>query len=164
MPVLVAAVIVLAGVVVVNLLLTFGLVRRIRVHETRLAAVETGGVPEVMTVPVGEPIPAFNTLVPPGGAALFGFFSPHCEACHDRIPDFRAAAAARGGSAVAVVIRDGGDIDTLTAGLDGLRVVVEEPDGPLARAFGVRGFPAFAEVDASGILRSRGFEPPRSPS
>jgi hypothetical protein len=161
----------LTGVVVLlivvsaaHLLLTFGLVRRLRELQTRLTALATSA-PDVMTLGVGDRIPQYAGLSV-DGPALWGFFSPQCDACHERIPDFRAAADAHHGSVVAVVVRDGGDVDALVAELDGAdrdgrRVVVEEPGGPMTGAFGVHGFPAFAFVDPDGTVRYRGFDLPR---
>jgi hypothetical protein len=37
-------------------------------------------------------------------------------------------------------------------------VVLEPPDGPVARAFGVRGFPAFALVGDGGRIEATGTE------
>jgi peroxiredoxin len=166
---LTGAVVLLTGISLVHLLLTVGLVRRIREHEVRLAAL-AADLPDAMTMRVGERVPDFETRATDGEPvrragltepALFGFFSPQCDACTERVPEFRRAAAAHGGPVVAVVVADGGDVETLATALAFTRVVVEEPGGPVTGAFGVRGFPAFAYVDADGVLRSRGFDLPQ---
>lgn len=173
--VLVTAVVLLAVLTLLNIALLLAVVRRLREHETRLSslgtAVAAGGslVPEVMA-PVGHRISEFTaesvdgrlvdraTLETP---ALVGFFSPSCDSCHERVPDFRKAAGDHVGSALAVVVRDDKDPAELIADLDGsATVVVEEPEGPLSAAFAVRGFPAFALVGAGGTIQARGYELP----
>jgi hypothetical protein len=161
---LTGVVVLLTVVSAVHLLLTFGLVRRLRDLQARLSALASS-TPDVMTLRVGDRISQYAGLSV-DGFALWGFFSPQCDACHERIPEFRAAAAAHHGSVVAVVVRDGGDVDSLVAELDGAdrnghRVVVEDPSGPMTEAFGVHGFPAFAYVDPDGTVRYRGFDLPR---
>ena len=156
---LTGVVVLLTVVSAVHLLLTFGLVRRLRELQGRLSVL-ANAAPDVMTLKVGERIPQYASLAV-DGPALWGFFSPQCDACHERIPDFRTAATAHDGSVVAVVVRDGGDVDALVAELNGGRVLVEEPGGPVTGAFGVHGFPAFVYVDPDGTVQYRGFDLPR---
>jgi hypothetical protein len=171
--VLVAAVLVLTVVTLLNITLLLAVIRRLREHEGRLATMAQGAAapaePQIMA-PIGHRIAEFTAesvdgreldrtaLVTP---ALVGFFSPSCSSCHERVPDFRKAADDHDGSSLAVVVRDGADPAPLLADLDGAAtVVLEEPDGPVATAFGVRAFPAFALVGADGTLRARGYELP----
>jgi hypothetical protein len=171
--VLVGAVVVLTVLTLLNITLLLAVIRRLREHETRLAAVTTGATasaePEVVAA-VGQHIPDFTaesadgrqldrtSLVTP---ALVGFFSPSCDSCHERVPDFRKAADELDGTALAVVVRDGRDPAPLVADLrDAATVVLEEPDGPVATAFAVRAFPVFALVGADGTVRASGFELP----
>lgn len=166
--VLLAAVVLVGALTIVNLLLTFGVVRRLREHEARLAVVSLAP-PEVITIPAGQRVAAVTTSARDGGTVatdtpeptLYGFFSPSCESCHDRLDDFRRTAADHPGRTVAVVVPDGGDLDGFLTELAGFTVVVEELGGPLTGAFGVQGFPAFAQVDADRRVVTRGFEPPR---
>jgi hypothetical protein len=171
--VLVGAVVVLTVLTLLNITLVLAVVRRLRDHETRLAAVTTGAAAPAepqLTVPVGQPIGDFTTESHDGRPldrdalltpALVGFFSPSCDSCHERVPDFRKAADAHEGTVLAVVVGDGPDPTPLVADLrDAATVVVEEPDGPVARAFAVRAFPVFALVGADGTVRANGFELP----
>jgi hypothetical protein len=95
--------------------------------------------------------------------------SPGCDACHERLDDFRAAILAHtiahpiahSGPALAVLVHDGGDMDELVAALRGTAtVVVEDIGGPVSVAFGVAGFPVFALLDADGVIRASGFQLP----
>lgn len=169
---LLGTVVVLAVLWLLHLVVLLGVVRRLREYESRLADLATAP-PGVITLPVGGRIGRFETRAvdgrPVSSAALddeilAGFFSPQCDACHDRIGDFREAAAAHAGTTLAVVVRDGGDTEALAAELDGAAtVVIEEMGGALSSAFGVSGFPAFARVDAGGVLVAQGYEPPPPP-
>ena len=154
-----------------NIVLLLAVVRRLSEHETRIAALSGGGAgpPELpqIVAPVGHRVGEFIAASVDGrpvervGPLLVGFFSPSCDSCHERVPAFRSAAGQHAGSALAVVVRDGKDPDPLVADLDGAAtVVVEEPDGPLAAAFAVRGFPAFALLGADGTVRASGYELP----
>lgn len=155
------------AVTLINLVLLLGVVRRLREHETRLASM-TGGGPPVLIAPAGGRVGPFTARSVDGrpvdehstNAALIGFFSPECGSCHERLPDFRAAAGAHTGPVLAVVVEDGGDAAPL---VDALRtcatVVLEAPTGPVAEAFAVRGFPAFALV-TDGTVRASGYELP----
>jgi thiol-disulfide isomerase/thioredoxin len=172
--VLVGAVILLTALTLLNIAMVMAVVRRLREHETRIAALAGGAavappLPEIIA-PVGHRVEDFTAETVDGrrldrtslqSPALVGFFSPSCDSCHERIPDFRKAAADHDGSALAVVVRDGKDPAELVADLDGsATIVLEAPEGPLAGAFGVRGFPAFALLDAEGTIRARGYELP----
>lgn len=156
--VLVTAVVLLALLTLLTLALLLAIVRRLREHETRLAELAAGGAGmPALIAPPGTAVTGLDVPLP----ALVGFFSPTCSACHERLPAFRDAAAAHPGGTVAVVVADSGDPAELVAALDGTGTVrVETADGPLASAFEVRGFPAFAVVDPDGRIRSSGFELP----
>lgn len=166
---------VVLGVVVVltllNLVLLLGVVRRLREHETRLAAVP-GEDPPRLIAAAGTVVGAYATRSVDGRAVdsespweLIGFFSPQCDACHERLPEFRRTAAGHPGRGLAVVVSDGGDTASLVAELgSAATVVLEQHDGPLSRAFDVRGFPAFALVDGDGTIRASGYELPLQPA
>ena len=169
---LVGAVIVLTALWLLHLLVLLGVVRRLREHESRLANQAPAGS-GVMTAPLGQRIPEFSTRgvdeqpvtsARLDGPTLVGFFSPSCDACHERLGDFRDSAAAHHGTTLAVVVRDGGDAQALVSELDGTgTVILEDMGGTLTAAFGVRGFPAFASLDADRVLVAQGYEPPRPP-
>jgi hypothetical protein len=92
--------------------------------------------------------------------ALVGFFSPACEPCRERMPEFVAHARALGLAAdrvLAVLVGDWADVAALATELaDAARVAVEPPDGPLQRAFDVRGLPAICLLDDAGTVVASG--------
>ncbi|GAA0900336.1 hypothetical protein GCM10009557_76450 [Virgisporangium ochraceum] len=143
---MIVAITMLTLLCLLNLLLTLGLARRIRVE------------PPAVVLPPGSRVdPAFD---PP---TLVGFFSPGCGPCHERLPEFVARARrAPAGRTVAVVDGDGGSADDMSADDmvaalgDAVSTVVEPPGGELSTAFGVRGFPAFALVGDGGRIEASG--------
>ncbi|MFD0472431.1 hypothetical protein ACFQ0B_32145 [Nonomuraea thailandensis] len=131
---LVAAVVLVGLLCMVNLLLTVGLIRRLRRQSPpqppMAAGLAPGGsVPRfAATTTSGEPVS--DELL--GAPALVGFFSPGCRPCVDLLPLF--AERARGTSdGVLAVIADGpgGDATVYLEQLEQVaRVVVEAPQGP----------------------------------
>jgi hypothetical protein len=166
-----AAAVTLVGIVAtVDLLLTVGVVRRLREHTAELAALRRPG--QEAALPVGSPVGAFATAsvagrpVGPdtlGGRTLVGFFSPGCTPCTERLPGFVAYAAGRAGGPDAVLAVVAGEPAEAAETVEALRrvatVVVEPDDGPLQRAFGVSGFPAFVLVE-DGVIAASAFELP----
>lgn len=169
MPYLIAAVVFVGALCTVDLLLTFGVIRRLREHTELLStrAGEPGEGPG--TVAVGE-VPGPFTAVDTDGAEvdhrtggagrLVGFFSPGCEPCRTKLPDFVAYAAEfPGGRAqvLAVVSGDEQSAADFTGPLTGVaRVVVDGSEGPVATAFGVNGFPAWCVQDEHGVVQHSG--------
>jgi peroxiredoxin len=165
--VLLVAVVLLTALTLFNLVLVLGLVRRLRGYEIRLSGLAEPA--PVSTVRLGEPVGDFTASTVDGrtvdrtslrGRTLVGFFSPDCPACHERLGDFRDAADRHNGDVLSVVVRDGGDSAPVLAALAGTSVVVEEPEGPVAHAFGVHGFPAFLVLTDGGVVESVGYQVP----
>ncbi|WP_328338975.1 TlpA family protein disulfide reductase [Micromonospora sp. NBC_00421] len=112
---LLAAAVTIVGVLVaVNLLLCLGIVRRVREHATRLAALPE--LPADGMLPVGAPVGSFTAhavdgtpvtreSLPDGGLCVF--LAADCPPCRDELPDVVEAAAA-GRRVVAVVVGDDG--------------------------------------------------------
>jgi hypothetical protein len=137
-----------------NLLLTVGVVRRLKEHGSVLDTLTED--PQGALLPAGAVADDFAVSATDGtlitqdliaAPTLIGFFSPTCGGCHEQLPDFvTRARRAPAGRTVAVVV-DSGPTDPMVARLTGASlVVVEPPGGVLARAFGVHGYPAFALV------------------
>jgi thiol-disulfide isomerase/thioredoxin len=171
-PYLAGAIVLIGAIAVLNLILTFGVIRRLREDSERLA----GGappMPEVMLTAGASP-DAFVATTTDGervsqelltGDMLVGFFSPHCGPCKELAPRFveRAAAVPGGRSRVlAVLVGERHEMGELLPGLERVaRVVVErdiDAEGTVSHAFAVRGFPAVCTLDRDGRVASSGFE------
>ncbi|MFE5332024.1 TlpA family protein disulfide reductase [Embleya sp. NPDC056575] len=170
MPFLIAAVVVLTVLCLLNLLLTFGIVRKLRAQRDH-----SRPGPAALVLPVGSTAPNFSAVTTTGetitreglGETLFGFFSPNCPACTERLPRFVEAARRESGrralAVLAVLHGDDAATRAQAAALrDVARVVVEaSPDGPLGTAFAITGYPAFGLIDAHGTVTATGLDPER---
>ncbi|WP_245642122.1 TlpA disulfide reductase family protein [Nonomuraea candida] len=152
-----------------DLLLTLGVIRRLREHDAHLRSLLPRGdrPPAGPPVPVarGERVGDFLATTVDGepvsrdlltGETLVAFFSPGCTTCKGKLPEFAAYVRDLPGGrdqVIAVVADERAEIGEMSRTLAPLaRVVVEEFDGELSRAFGVDAFPAHFVVDGSGTL------------
>jgi hypothetical protein len=172
--VLAAAVVVVGAIAALNLLLTFGVIRRLREHQDLIGGdAGAGGVP--MAVGVGEPIAPFSATAVDAspvsrdrltGPTLVGVFGVGCPACAEMLARFvsRAAAFPGGRQAVLAVVvagDEGGGASYVDA-LTGVAVVVREGHrGPVCSALGVTGYPTFALVGPDGVLLAADADPER---
>lgn len=150
MPYLTAAVVLIGLLCVCNLLLTLGLIRRLKRqdshHDVSAAlpiALRPGSrVGEFTAVTIdGEPV-SHETI-----SGLVGFFSAGCSPCHRLIPDFvRHARAVGRDNALAVV--SGSDPTAVETLAPVTRVIVEDYDGPVENAFENTWTPAVYLIDA----------------
>jgi thiol-disulfide isomerase/thioredoxin len=170
MPYLIAAVVLIGLACAANLMLTFGVIRRLKAAADLGAAAGPGrGMPPLL--PVGGQLPAFRTQTVGGGRldnaalagarTLIGFFSTQCEPCREHAPDFLRYAAAEKIDPERVVAVVQGTVDQtsefvgscLRGGADVM--VVAEPDGgPVAKSLGAVAFPQFYLVDGDGTLET----------
>lgn len=169
MVVLTAAVVVVGVLCLLDLLLTFGVIRRLREH-TELLSVRPGADLPVIGVNVGEAPAAFTglgtdgaALSGPAGLRMVAFFSSFCSICPKRVPvflDYLRANQVRRDDVLAVVV---GPADEPVPYLDRLAeaalVCTEPEDGALARAFKVEGFPAFCLLDTDGAVLATSYDP-----
>ncbi|MFG1865863.1 TlpA family protein disulfide reductase [Microbispora bryophytorum] len=170
MAVLVAAVVLLGGLVLVNLLLTGAVIRRLRkITKDSLA----GAVPGNPGLAVGAEVPAFSALTVSdtkvtaddfvGERTLVGFFSTDCPHCLPKAPVFVTTArdaAADGVRVLAVVVEGERRPAELLAALTGdVSVVVEGEGGAMAEAFEVRAFPSFFLVGPDGTVAGSSLKP-----
>jgi thiol-disulfide isomerase/thioredoxin len=147
---------VLTVVCLVNLLLTVGVVRRLREHADLIARSSSAPPPPLRP---GSPVPGFAELagVEAGSEeTVIGFLSPGCEPCRTLLPGFLERAGAVG-SSLAVVV-GGAELareytDRLTPHV---KVAVEEMGGPLTSAFQVTVFPTFFVVASDGTVLGSG--------
>ncbi|TDD21523.1 TlpA family protein disulfide reductase [Nonomuraea diastatica] len=160
MPYLVAAVVLVGLLSMVNLLLTVGVIRRLRQQAVRQDFDEPmtrGGlapgerIPEfAATTTKGEPIS--GELL--GGPAMVGFFSAGCRPCKDLLPLF-VERARQTPDAVLAVVTAGSDEDPapyVEQLAQVASVVSEEPQGPVQSAFKVAGYPTVFLIDADGTV------------
>jgi thiol-disulfide isomerase/thioredoxin len=151
-----------------NLLLTFGVIRRLKEH-TRLLDQQLAGGSHMtaMILPAGSQVDEFTavaidggdvTLADLGDEALIGFFSPTCGPCKAQLPVFMETAGGLRESVrvVAVVLNGETGSEEMAERLSPVaRVVSESHDGPIVSAFRVTAFPSFAYV-AQGAVTATG--------
>ena len=148
-----------------NLLLTFGVIRKLRVHEAALANGRNALDPDA-TLPTGSTVAPVSAVTVDGkpassvradGTQLVGFFSIGCGACEERIPEFVGYLERTGVAGLAVVVTDADDSEKYVSRLAGhVDVVVEAERGPLGTAFGVTSYPALCLLDSGGVILANG--------
>lgn len=167
---LTAAVILVGVLCLLNLVLTLGVIRRLREHSEQLSAAGGAGPKPILSA--GEPIGEFEATTADGAVVsrstlldgeshLVGFFSVNCQFCKEQLPRFveYARGVAGGRQRVLAVVVDDGDTSELVSALDPVaRLVLEPHDGPLATAFGVTGSPAFCRVAEDGTVADSGYD------
>ncbi|MDG6106212.1 hypothetical protein Daura_20195 [Dactylosporangium aurantiacum] len=137
------AVVLVGALCVLNLLLTFGVIRRLRDGDRPAA----GAAPQPPMAPVGTAVRGGPTGW--DGETLVGFFSPGCGPCERQLPTFVEVAGARPTHRVVAVVYDpAGQSAALVATLRQVaQVVVEDtPHGALQTAFQVNGYPSYCIV------------------
>ncbi|MEO3855465.1 TlpA disulfide reductase family protein [Acrocarpospora sp. B8E8] len=160
-----SAVLVLCGLVAVNLVLTAGIIRKLREYERERAG-HTGGSWQPGLAD-GTKVPSFTAATTTGetvdeeilrdGVTLVGFFSTDCGSCLPKAPAFADTAAST--PALAVVSTGRTAADDLLQALDAVgRVVVEAEGGPVATAFAVAAYPLFFLVGPDGAVLASGHE------
>lgn len=160
--VLTGAVFLIVLLLFLNLLLTRGVIRRLREHDRRLDIAESGaplGEPEPT---VGAPVPMFTaTTTDHGkvshgafadGRTFVGFFSTSCQPCLRQLRQFADLVGSSGQDDALFVINDDGEApETLEALLDEAegagRVILEAQLGPTTTAFGVHRMPTLLAID-----------------
>ena len=159
---LVAAVVLVGLLGVLNLLLTVGVIRRLR---------RQSAAPAADSLPPGTRIPQFAATTTSGEPisdellgtpALIGFFSHGCRPCEDLLPLFVERARGTSDAVLAVVVSAPGEDSAAEAGLlaEVARVVTEPPQGPLQTAFGVNAFPTVLTVGAGDTIVTSGHDLP----
>src|SRR5579859_2217271 len=165
MAIISAAVIVIGCLCLVDLLLTFGVLRRLREQAAQLGRV--GQLPSPGLPPGSRP-GAFaatgrsgHALSGPDGWQIVAFFSAACPACADQVAPFVTYVHSHhlsSDAVLAVVVAE--DEAPYVAELSGAaQVCVESPEGPLSAAFATTGFPAFFVLDPTGAVAAAGYDP-----
>ncbi len=157
---------VLAAAVVVNLVLTFAVLRRLREQDERIAQL-AGGAPSRDELIGREPAP-FSVVTADGGVLtreelsggplLIGFFSSGCEPCHTQAAPFRQAVTEgqlAGHRVLAVVDGPAGEDRALVALVGAADALIEGAHAQtIAAAFAVTGYPSFVTVSSGRITRA----------
>lgn len=168
MTVLIAAVAVVGVLCLLDLLLTFGVIRRLREHTTILSGVRDPGP---IGLAAGQSPGAFSAVTTAGdlvtdddGLRVVAFFSASCSACPEQVPPFADYVTSHHigrGDVLAVVVKDPASDDPpyLPVLTEAVQVCVEPDGGDLARAFRVQGFPLFCVLDEAGALLASGYDP-----
>lgn len=159
---LIAAVALVAALCLLDLVLTFGVIRRLRAMSTAVTLDEDGNE---LAPRAGDPVADFAGTTTEGEVvsrdsvtgALVAFLSPNCKPCKASLPELLRVAEA--GPVVAVVVGDSADMTDMIGKLSPVaRVLTEEPFGPVSTAFAVRSFPTFRKVGPDGTLAAAGLD------
>jgi hypothetical protein len=153
-----AAVVLLCLLCAFDLLLTFGVIRRLRQHTEQLADLRTK--PAISGLAVGGGVGAFDSRTVDGravsstgldGDVLVAFFSTSCAACHERLPEFLEHVGGLGvHTRVLVVVAGAAEkTPTMVPALTAVAEVVREEDeqGAMSTAFAVRGYPVLFRLE-----------------
>ena len=166
MTVLTVAVVFVGVLCLLDLVLTLGVVRRLRDHSERLATLQAPP-DETAIAAQGDHITPFEASTVDGETisvadlaepTLVAFFSPDCPACVQQLPKFvDYAHTFPGGPARTLIVitsRSGGA--KYHAELTGLGRIVTEPEltGDVQKAFSTRGYPAFLVVVDGVVAQS----------
>lgn len=154
---LTAAVVLVGVLVLLDLVLTLGLIRRLRSHADVLAELRspaaTPPLPRIgaavgsVTGTTSDGEEVSRDTFPEG--AVVGFFSTWCAACKEQLPAFLRYAGPLGRERVLSVVQGDDGLPDLVETLSSVGRVVVEPDGgPIASAFDVQTYPTLARVDA----------------
>src|SRR3954454_20882486 len=126
-----AAVAVVGAIGLFNLVLLYGVIRRLREHGELLAGGAGGSFDRV-------------ELAGPDGERLVAFLTPSCPTCAQQLPAFvdLARSVDRGRVVAAVLGSEGGAGEQVGSLSPVARVVSGSDSEALAEAFAVRGYPA----------------------
>lgn len=175
MPVLIAAVIVVGILCLLDLLLTFGVIRRLREHTELLRSHQLSAEPPVIGLAPGQAPEPFAVetvdgapLSGPTGLRMAGFFASWCAVCPERVAPFidyiRDNSVPRD-SVLAVVLARGDEPPPYLSKLAEVACVsVQQDRAPVTKAFAVAGYPAFCLLDANGAVVTSGFDPAALPA
>jgi|SRR5579875_2085848 len=159
----------LGVVCLLNLLLLFALIRRVRGHDEQLAS--QSRLPPVPRLPVGSKAPDFTATtitgetrslsdMVAGPRGLVAFLTPHCAPCRGYVRELQKYAAANPDSRSQVIVVICGP-RAETAGMaseleESVSVVTEPMLGALQETFSVTSYPTFVVITKEGRIGARG--------
>lgn len=174
MTVLTGAVALVGALCLLDLLLTLGVIRRLREQATMLTLPRLTAEPGIGLGAGQAPAPfsvtgADGTAVTgPAGLRVVAFFSTTCQACPAGVRAFIGYLRAHPvdeAEVLVVVTGEGADSAPYLADLAEVGHVHAEPtDGPLSEAFAVRMVPAFFTLDAAGTVVATSYDPAALPT
>jgi thiol-disulfide isomerase/thioredoxin len=171
MAILAAAVILLAALVILDLVLSGAVIRRMRVYESvHNAPPDRGGLPDGSAVPEfsastadGDTFAAADLV---GARTLLAFFATSCRHCVAAAPALADRAAQLGAEGVGVVpvltLDEVGEIEgaaeDMRAVLAKAGTLITEPrPGPVVTAFRVKATPSYVLVGSDGRVLTSGY-------
>ncbi|GAA0941974.1 TlpA family protein disulfide reductase [Virgisporangium aurantiacum] len=167
MPFLAAAVVLVGVLCIVDLLLTFAVLRRLREHTDQLGRLSgAGGASTGVDRDrlMGRELPEFSATTVEGTAVsresmtgeveLIGIFSPGCAPCHTQAPLFtEQAGRMAAGKTLALVAGSGSETEDLVQILKGATHVVLAPETmTVIKGLGIGAFPTFLRLDPGGAI------------
>lgn len=174
MTVLAAAVVFAVVLCVLDLLLTLGVIRRLREHTSRLDNLGVAGYATNALPMVGEKVGEFTVTTIDGRSVsrdslmretLVGFFSPACGSCKEKLPDFADHAhrwVNDRRQVLAVVTGPTEQATEIAKMVESLRplgmTVVDGERGPVSRAFKADYTPTFCLLDDTGTVIGADFD------
>lgn len=175
-PIVIALIVVVGMLCLLDLVLTFGVIRRLREHSALLRDRPAHSADRpVITLSPGELPESFvattldgSALTGPAGLRLVGFFSSSCSACPERVPSFteyvRANEIDRSEVLAVLLMHDRTAPPDYLSELELVAQVSAQPDdSAVVDAFNVDGFPAFCLLDADGAVVASGYDPATLP-
>ncbi|GAB3425399.1 hypothetical protein [Flindersiella endophytica] len=147
MTIVIAAIVLVGALCLLNLLLTFGVLRRLREHSEALNANAEALSVELLRF-VGNPMPEGI----PQSPRLVGFFKAGCGSCVIEARQF--ANQSKRTDALAVVIGSGHDTEPLLELLRDVPTITDPDASALVKSAEVMVMPSFLRIDADGVVRS----------
>jgi hypothetical protein len=172
--ILAAAVAVVGALCLVDLVLTLGVLRRLREHTEIINQQYGPRQMQVMGLAPADTVPPFATVTVggepvtgPSGLRMVAFFSTSCSICPERVPPFVEYLSAHGlapESALAVIVGPAKELPPYASPLPQVaQVCLEAENGAVGSAFKVAGYPAFCLLDETGVVAATGYNPTMLP-
>jgi thiol-disulfide isomerase/thioredoxin len=173
---LIGITVLIVGIVsLANLLLAFGIIRRLREHSELIVQGSFGGPQTtVLKLAAGSTPAGFAATTADGrqltsaaGFTLVAFFSTTCPSCSAMAGPFTQLVAEHGLPRESVLVVVAGSQAEAPAYLDQLTVVAtlvsEDLGGLVQQAFQVTGYPAICLLDEGGAVVASDYDPARLP-
>jgi hypothetical protein len=157
MSIVIAAIVLVGTLCVLNLLLTFGVMRRLREHSAALSATSddtTSEASETLKLRkfVGKPLPEVVQYRP----RLLGLFHGGCSTCVVEAAHFARTSAGEGTNALAAIIGKAADSEALLDLLRDVPKITGPEAAQLMKQLELYIWPSFLRMDADGVVLSAG--------